>query len=261
MSIYNLPSYDAEKCVLFALGRNAMFAACLAAGLKEGDEVLTPAYDCDGAIQPFRALNIARRYYSSDPYDFSANTDDISKKITGKTKMIHVINHFGMPQPWDKLLELKRSTGIPILEDNAYSLFSSFNGKPFGTMGDMAVFSLRKNLPVICGGMLRINNPEYAVPAAGKRGRWFHPTETIAMLSLIKTRLGWHKAPAALRRIARGVSPEIEPPPPLYSDQAPGVPEWPARDRIGEEFSCDHLRPISRMALMQIERFSGSYYD
>lgn len=253
--------YDENKCRFFALGRNAMYAACLALGLKEGDEVLTPAFDCDGSLQPFKVLNLKLRFYRSNPNDFSVDIDDIRRKISAKTKLLHVINHFGFPQPWDEILALRKDTGIPILEDNAYSLFSSFNGKPFGSFGDMSIFSLRKNLPLIDGGMLRVNNPKYNLPDINTNAPLFYRTEAMTLLTLIKTKLGWHKAPGFLRSIARRFHPEIEPPVPLYSDKEKGYPDWPLRDHIGEEFACNYLRPISRLARMQLNRFSKKYYD
>ena len=255
------PVYDSNKCVYFALGRNAMYAACRALGLKENDEVLTPAFDCDGSLQPFRVLNLKLRFYGSKPYDFSADIDDIRRKISAKTKLIHVINHFGMPQPWDELLALRKDTGIPILEDNAYSLFSSFNGKPFGSFGDMSIFSLHKNLPIVDGGMLRVNNPKYDLPSVDKNAPWLYKTEIMTLLVLIKTRLGWYKAPGWARSLGRHFKPEIEPPPPLYSEERSGYPDWPLRDQIGKEFACDYLRPISRLARMQLNSFSKKYYD
>ena len=74
-----------------------------------------------------------------------------------------------MPQPWDSLLAMRQKTGIPILEDNAYSLFSGIGDRLLGTFGDMVIFSLRKNLPLIDGGMLRLNNPRYEFRPTQKR--------------------------------------------------------------------------------------------
>ncbi len=152
-----------------------MYAACRILGIKSGDEILTPAFDCDGSLQPFNVLGLKLLFYRSDPYTFSADVDDIKRRITSKTRLIHVINHFGMPQPWEELLSLKRETQIPILEDNAYSLFSEFKGRQFGEFVDMAIYSLRKNLPLIDGGMLRINNPQYVFTLHSKSAPLFYP--------------------------------------------------------------------------------------
>lgn len=45
------------------------------------------------------------------------------------------------------------------------------------------------------------------------------------------------------------------PPPPLYSDPAKGIPEWAERDRIGSEFTCDLLRPMSKFSRFQLSRW------
>ncbi len=254
----SLQAYEESRCALFALGRNAMYAACRLLKLKPGDEVLTPAFDCDGSLQPFRALDLKLKFFCSDPYNFSARIDDIKKKITPDTKLIHIINHFGMPQPWDELISFRKETGIPILEDNAYSLFSSIGGRPFGTFGDMAIFSLRKNLPLVDGGMLRVNNPDYAPEMPAGKAPFFYASEIMNMLKIVKDSLGLYKIPESVRKIVRKFSPQVSPPPPLYSDSDASYPPWSSRDVMGREFTQDYLRPISGLARVQLSRFSGA---
>lgn len=257
----DLPGYEPDNCTFFALGRNAMYAACRVLGLRPGDEVLTPAFDCDGSLQPFRVLGLEIRFFRSDPYTLSVDIADLKRRITTKTKLLHIINHFGMPQPWNHLLCLRQETGIPILEDNAYSLLSNYEGRHFGSFGDMAIFSLRKNLPLIDGGLLRINNPAYRFNSARKNDHWLCLQETDGLFNLVKTRLGYYKLPESFRRLLRTLRsrqepPPPQPPPPLYSDSEEGYPDWSPRDSIGKDFSCDFLRPMSRPALLQLNRYS-----
>lgn len=240
----SLPIYDEKMCTFFALGRNAMYAACQILGLKKGDEILTPAFDCDGSLQPFRALGCGLRFYRSDAYTFKVDISDIERQITSTTKVIHIINHFGLPQPWNELLRLKDKTNIPILEDNAYSLFSRIDGKPFGTFGDMSIFSLRKNLYLVDGGLLRINNPKYTFELKFKGIPFIYWAEARNFL---------HSAGAALGLTGRE-------PPPLYSDDKEGYPVWPLRDIVGKEFSCNYLRPMSKLAEIQLKKFSADDY-
>lgn len=229
---FNLPIYNESRYFLFALGRNAMYAACKSLGLSPGDEVLTPAFDCDSALQPFKVLGCDLNFFRSDAYTFYADIKDIKKRISPKTKILHIINHFGMPQPWEELLELRQKTGICILEDNAYSLFSFYNGKRFGTFGDFSIFSLRKNLAMIDGGMLCINNPAYNFKMPSRRAPLFY----LADLKRFLERLN---------------------PPPLYSEKKDCCPDWSLRDKIGDDFSCDYLRPISGLARRQLSVFSA----
>lgn len=232
-----------------------MYAACKAMDLKEGDEVLTPAFDCDATLSPFRALGYKLKFYRSNPYTFEADIDDIKKRITPGVKLIHVINHFGMPQPWDELLTLRGKTGIPIMEDNAFSLFSRLKNRYFGTFGDVSIFSLYKMLPLIDGGMLRINNPSLVVHVPERKTRWFYPTERKKVLGMIITELGVNNLGLAVKRLLKRSASSRVPLPPLFSDRS-GYPEWALRDEILHEFSCDYLRPISRLARFQLSGFS-----
>ena len=254
------PIVPAANCVFFALGRNAMYAACLAVGVGPGDEVLTPAFDCAGALQPFRVLGCRLRFVRSDPSTFAIDVDDLRRRLTPQTKLVHIINHFGMPQPWEELLALRAATGVPILEDNAYSLFSSHRGRPFGTFGDLAIFSLRKELPLPQGGLLRVNNLAYAAAVRETSRRATGSTGRNAM-QLVKSGLGYQKLPMEWRWWLRRRLPMNDPPPPLPSDPAAGVPAWPLRDAIGPEFSCDYLRPISRWARTQLSRLTLQDYQ
>ncbi len=256
----DLPIYNEENCFFFALGRNAMYAACQLLQLKAGDEVLTPAFDCEATLQPFRAIGCKLRFFQSDPFTLHVDMDDLKRQITTKTKLIHIINHFGMPQPWDQLLVLRNETGIPTLEDNAFSLFSQINQRPFGTFGDMAIFSLRKDLPLSDGGMLRINNPSYTFNPPSRKTQWFYFTEMNAILNGVKHRLRYNKFPEGLRRLVGRFNHAVERPPPLYSENDNGFPQWPSRDIIGRQFSCDYLRPMSRLARYQLGRLSLRYY-
>jgi hypothetical protein len=74
-------------------------------------------------------------------------TREKSKKIAA----ILVNHEFGFPYP--NMQELNGS-GLPIIEDCAYSMYSTVNGKPVGTMGDFAIFSMAKMFPMQAGGLL-----------------------------------------------------------------------------------------------------------
>ncbi len=248
-------------CELFALGRNAMYAACLSLGLKEGDEVLTPAFDCDGTLQPFKALGLRPIFFRSDPYTFAADISDIRKKITPRTRLLHVINHFGFPQPWDALIALRKETNIPILEDNAYSFFSQTEGKQFGTFGDMSIFSLRKNLPICDGGMLCVNNESYEVVKPSSRLLWLHSSEYSTAVRLLIKKAVRGRYARFIRALTAPLRHPAQVPPPLYSDTGKGYPEVPSRDKISDDFACDYLRPMSRLASRQFARFRESDFS
>lgn len=252
----SLPAYRKGNSCLFALGRNAMYSVCKILDIQKGDEILTPAFDCDGALHPFRVLGCKIRFFKSDPYDFSANIEDIRSKVTSKTKLIHIINHFGFAQPWEDLLALRKEVDIPILEDNAYSLFSKSKNEFFGSFGDFSIFSLRKNLLMVDGGMLLINNSKFSFKPMKKSSRKFFSVKIFSILKMIKAKSGIYKTPRFLKYFLKKLNPEIEPLPSLYSDPGKGFPQWPLRDKIGSDFSCDYLRPISNISTRQLSEYS-----
>lgn len=80
----------------------------------------------------------------------------ISRVITKRTKLIYVIHEFGIPHPKTAdLLSFARMNGIPLAEDCAHAVFSEFkSGERVGTLGDYAIYSLSKHMPVKAGGVL-----------------------------------------------------------------------------------------------------------
>lgn len=258
-----LPIYDKDKCIFFALGRNAMYAACKMIGLKEGDEILTPAFDCDSALQPFRILGLRLNFYRSHPLSFEVDINNICKIIKKKDiKLIHIINHFGMPQRWDEILKISRAKGIPVLEDDAYSLFSKINDRHFGTFGDMGIFSLRKNLPLYDGGALIVNNPRYNssnINLQSKIRRKIKYTLYDGFKIIRRTPM-----PKNLKYKIKQIykfNNVIDVPPPLYSDSESKLPPWPKRDCIDEEFTIDYLRPISLLSRVWLNNIKVEWFQ
>ena len=78
-----------------------------------------------------------------------------TRVLTDRTRAIVVIHEYGYPHPeLAALLESARNRGIPLIEDCAHSLDSISEGVPLGSLGDFAIFSLSKVLPVPGGGIL-----------------------------------------------------------------------------------------------------------
>lgn len=86
------------------------------------------------------------------------NYTKISRVLTEKTKLIFVIHEFGFYNEKTKeLSETAKKMGIPMVEDSAHSLATSFNGDRVGKYADYTIFSLPKSIPVQNGGILLSN--------------------------------------------------------------------------------------------------------
>jgi len=227
----------------FASGRNAMHAACDLLNLKPNDEVLTPAFDCDGALQPFRLKNLSLKFYRIHPDTFEIDLDHIQTLLSKKTKLFHVINYFGISQNWNKILEFKKSTNIPILEDNAYCLFSMESQNPLKSLVDFSFFSLRKLLNFPDGGIL-INNTSLKIPKL-QHSPYIHAFDQ-HFLNWGLSQIGITKIPSILKR-------SIQPKMPINENGT--IPWVLSRDKIPTSFSKNPLQPISKLSLYLFKKY------
>ena len=74
---------------------------------------------------------------------------------------------FGHPCRIDQVVEICRKYHIPVVEDSAEALGSSYNGRHAGTFGDIGILSFNGNKPVTTGGggMIITDNEDIAVKA------------------------------------------------------------------------------------------------
>lgn len=125
--------------------------------IKAGDEVLMPAYNCGSEIDSFLKLGILVVFFRIDASG-KIDIEDIKRKVSGKSKAVYVTHYFGFPQDLADLQALCKQRGLFLIEDCALSLFSSDDNRKLGYLGDVAVASFPKTLPLLDGGALIVNN-------------------------------------------------------------------------------------------------------
>jgi len=150
-----MPGQPERRCVVFTeSGRKAILLAARLWGLGPGDEVLAPAYNCGSEISPLLATGAKVVFYRVDARG-EVDRGDVSKRITARTRVVYVTHYFGRYTDLGEVAALCRERGIRIFDDLALSLFSDMPEH----YADAAVFSLRKSLPVVDGGILSIDEP------------------------------------------------------------------------------------------------------
>ncbi len=141
-------------------GTAALQAALYALDIKNNDEVLVPSFTfvatanavvSTGAKPVF--VDILKENYTIDP-------DDLEKKITKKTRAIIPVHLYGNMANTDRLSEISKKFSIPIIEDSAQSLGSTFKGKHSGTFFEMGCYSMypAKVMTAGEGGFIVTNN-------------------------------------------------------------------------------------------------------
>lgn len=150
--------FDTNCACLTYMGRNAIWQAMRILGLNPGDEILVPAYNCGSEIDPLLHYGLTIVPYRVSRFA-QVDAEDIRCRITTRTRAVYVTHYFGFPQRLEQIMRLCRERQLFLIEDCALALFSRDGGGFVGRMGDVAVFSFRKTLPVPDGGAVIVNTP------------------------------------------------------------------------------------------------------
>lgn len=140
--------------------RTAIALLCEIMGVRSGDEVLLPSFNCGAEIDPFLRAGAKLVFYKVDG-QARLDVQDIFRRVGSRTRLVYVTHYFGWPQAIAELKKWCDSRGLFLVEDCALSLFSNGAEKSLGRIGDAAIYSFTKCLGVPDGGALVI-----------KRGMW-----------------------------------------------------------------------------------------
>jgi dTDP-4-amino-4,6-dideoxygalactose transaminase len=136
----------------------ALHLALLACGIKEGDEVLVPAFTWVSTANAVKYCNATPVFVDIDVNTFNIDIEKIAEKITVKTKAIIPVHLFGLCA--DIIAIKQKYPTLKIIEDGACAAGSSLHGSPAGGLGDIGCFSFhpRKSVTTGEGGMLTTND-------------------------------------------------------------------------------------------------------
>lgn len=140
----------------------ALHLALVALGIKEGDEVLLPAFTWVSTANAIVYCNAKPVFVDIDIRTFNIDPKEIAKKITPKTKAIIPVHLFGLCANIDEIKQV--APGLKIVEDGACAAGAGINGRPAGSLGDIGCFSFhpRKSVTTGEGGMLTTQDDQLA---------------------------------------------------------------------------------------------------
>ncbi len=167
--------FGAKYCVGFNSGTSTLHAALEAVGVKEGDEVISPALTVIMDTTATIHANGIPVYADVDPRTFNIDPVDVAKKITPKTKAIIAVSLYGLPCDMDPIMELANKHNIAVIEDNAQCFLSRYKGKMTGTIGHVASYSFENTKHVSCGegGAIITNSEDIAAKCRKIGGHGF----------------------------------------------------------------------------------------
>lgn len=152
-----------NRTVFTFSGSGALFQAARILKLSDRDNILCPAYNCGHEIEPFLQNKVQVKLYSVKE-DLQVDIDHLLNQIDLNTRAVLVTHYFGFPQNTDYIRSICDEHNLFLIEDCAHVLYSKDVDSYLGTIGDLAIFSMRKSLPVPNGGALVINNDKLSFP-------------------------------------------------------------------------------------------------
>lgn len=153
----------AKFAVAISNGTTALHAACYAAGISFGDEVITTP-------MTFAASANCILYCGGIPVFADINSDTwnidplkIEEKITTKTKAIIAVDFTGQAVQINEIKEICKKHNLVFIEDAAHSIGTKYKGIPVGAHADMTTFSFHPVKTITCGegGAILTNNEEF----------------------------------------------------------------------------------------------------
>lgn len=141
----------AKYAVAVSNGTAALHIACMAAGIGEGDEVITTPITF--AASANCALYCGARPVFADINDKTYNIDPASVQahVTARTKAVVAVDFTGQSTQLDELQEICRANGLLLITDGAHSIGTKYKGKPTGSIADMTTFSFHP-VKTVTGG-------------------------------------------------------------------------------------------------------------
>tara|TARA_Y100000816_G_C26107882_1_gene589519 strand:- start:3156 stop:4271 length:1116 start_codon:yes stop_codon:yes gene_type:complete len=130
---------------------SGLHLACIALGLKKGDEVIVPAQTHAATAHAAELTGAKVIFADVDPLNGNILVTQILKKINKKTKCIIVVHMAGFACEMDKIVNICNRYNIKLIEDCAHAVGTKFKNKHAGTFGSCGVFSFYPTKQITTG--------------------------------------------------------------------------------------------------------------
>lgn len=143
--------------------RSGFYLLLKAYGIGPGDEVILPSFSCLVIANPVIWVGAKPVYVDINKKTLNIDLEDLSRKLSPKTKAVLVQHTFGLPVEIDKVRNIVGEK-VKIVEDIAHSLGGMYKGERIGTIGDAAVatFGIEKVISTVRGGMVLTSDEKFA---------------------------------------------------------------------------------------------------
>lgn len=150
----------AKYAVAVSNGTAALHLAAIAAGIKEGDEVIVSPITFAASANCVLYCGGTPIFADINPETYNIDPMSIREKITERTKAIVAVDFTGQAVELDEIRKICDEYNLLLIEDAAHSLGTKYNGKAIGSIADMTTFSFHpvKTITGGEGGAITTNN-------------------------------------------------------------------------------------------------------
>ena len=139
-------------------GTAALHLALILLGVKRGDEVICQSMTFSASANPIVYQGATPIFVDSEPDTWNICPNHLEEAIKDriakgkKPKAIIAVHLYGMPYKVDAIKKISEKYEIPIIEDSAEALGSTYKGKKCGTFGDISILSFNGNKIITTSG-------------------------------------------------------------------------------------------------------------
>lgn len=153
----------AKYAVVCSNGTAALHIACLAAGVGEGDEVITTPITFAASANCVLYCGARPVFADINPETYNIDPDSVAKCVTEKSKAVVAVDFTGQSVELDSIMQLCREKNMVLIEDGAHVIGTKYKGRPNGSIADMTTLSFHpvKTVTGGEGGAVLTNDEKY----------------------------------------------------------------------------------------------------
>jgi len=139
-------------------GTAAIHLALELLGITHGDEVICQSFTFSASANPITYLGARPVFVDSERETWNISPELLEQAIKDgmalgkKPKAIIAVHLYGMPYKVDEVNEIADKYDIPVIEDSAEALGSSFRNKPCSSFGTIGILSFNGNKIITTSG-------------------------------------------------------------------------------------------------------------
>lgn len=153
------PTLSGLEVAAVSAGTAALHLALIMLGVGQGEEVICQSFTFAASANPIVYQGAQPVFVDSEPDTWNMDPDLLDSAIadrlaaTGrKPKAIIAVHLYGMPAKMDRIRAVAAKWGIPVVEDAAEALGSTYRGQSCGTLGEYGVLSFNGNKMITTSG-------------------------------------------------------------------------------------------------------------